>query len=125
MSEPHERAERGPYISGLPGFVLKVERGHGWRRAAHAGFSGLGSLWRVRRTAPFLATFGFQCKPRHSRHLGATVCALKTFTQSRGAPDELTRSRRDLIFPGFIGKFRDRVEIACAQGAFVRDVRTS
>ena len=69
MSEPHERAERGPYISGLPGFVLKVERGHGWRRAAHAGFSGLGSLWRVRRTAPFLATFDFQCKPRQSRHL--------------------------------------------------------
>ena len=79
----------------------------------------------VRRTAPFLATLDFQCKPRHSRHLGARVCTLKTFTQSRGAPDELARSRRDLIFPGFIGKFRDRVEIACAQGAFVRDERTS
>ena len=56
---------------------------------------------------------------RQSRHLGTTVCALKPFSVSRGAPRELMRSRSDLIFPGFNGKIRDRAEIAQVSGGGV------
>ena len=65
----------------------------------------------MRRTVPSLAAFNFQYERGGLRDLWATVCALETFTEGGGAPGELTRSRRDLAFPGFIGKFRDRAEI--------------